>query len=102
MRHDRHASWIHQRAGRLRNTLKSPRASSTLVNCFECDGPAIAICKFCGNAVCHEHRSTGRYVTGWRAWGAGTFRDFGSNRADLVEVLDATWCGRCTVQHHEE
>jgi hypothetical protein len=69
------------------------------MNCFECDATAVAVCKFCGNAVCHDHRAAGRYVTGWRGWGARVMTEWGEDKADLLIIPEAAWCGRCAVQH---
>src|SRR5256885_2389669 len=37
------------------------------MNCYYCEKPARAICRFCGAAVCPDHTRANRFVSGWAA-----------------------------------
>ena len=63
------------------------------MHCYYCDNDARAVCRFCGAAVCPDHRKAGRFVSGWASHG-----ELSATRADYVIVNNAIWCGSCSVQ----
>ncbi len=63
------------------------------MHCYYCDNDARAVCRFCGAAVCPDHRKAGRFVSGWASHG-----ELSGTRADYVIVNNAIWCGHCSVQ----
>jgi hypothetical protein len=58
------------------------------VNCWHCRRTAVAICRFCGRAVCEDHAETAPFVLDLYTGKAG------NTRALVVE--DAISCGACT------
>jgi hypothetical protein len=58
------------------------------VNCWHCRRTAVAICRFCGRAVCEDHAETAPFVLDLYPGKAGT------TRALVVE--DAISCGACS------
>ncbi len=60
----------------------------TQVNCWHCRRTAVAICRFCGRAVCEDHAETAPFVLDLYTGKAGT------TRALVVE--DAISCGACS------
>ena len=60
------------------------------MKCVECEEEAVAICKFCGRAVCKEHIQVNVFVSGYTSWG-GAF----SLTNNAVRIEDAVWCGIC-------
>jgi hypothetical protein len=61
-----------------------------IMRCSECGTEAVAICKFCGRAVCGEHIKTEIFVSGYTSVG-GLF----STTQNAVRVEDAVLCGIC-------
>jgi hypothetical protein len=52
------------------------------------------VCQFCGRAVCAEHISQQRFVTGFTSVaGIWSFKD------NAVSVEDAVWCGLCHPEY---
>jgi hypothetical protein len=62
------------------------------MKCFECSDDAVAICKFCGRAVCAPHARQEAYVTGFT--GVGGPISFTRN---ALRIEDAVWCGHCKL-----
>jgi len=60
------------------------------MKCIHCEEEARAVCQFCGRAVCEEHISEKRFVSGFTAIG-----QILSLTDNAVEVDDAVWCGLC-------
>ena len=58
------------------------------MKCVECEEEAVAICKFCGRAVCNEHIKTNVFVSGYSAVGG-----FLSSTKNAFRTEDAVWCG---------
>jgi len=60
------------------------------MKCIACENEARALRKFCGRAVCQQHISQQRYVTGYsRTGGRLAFTDIG------LSIQDTVWCGIC-------
>ena len=57
------------------------------MNCWHCDRPAHAMCRFCGRAVCREHVQSLPCIV-------ALFRNDEGEQQALV-VGDAVWCGVC-------
>ena len=57
------------------------------MNCWTCDRPAHAVCKFCGRAVCKDHVKTLPAIL-------GLFRADDASLQALVEP-EAVHCGIC-------
>ncbi len=57
------------------------------MNCWHCERPAHATCRFCGRAVCREHTQTLPYI-------AELYRSETGVQKALV-VTDAVYCGVC-------
>ena len=64
------------------------------MKCIECEEEAVAICKFCGRAVCKEHIKAKEFVSGYTSWG-GAF----SSTENAVRIKDAVWCGICHPEY---
>jgi hypothetical protein len=65
------------------------------VNCWKCDDrgearPALAVCSFCGRAVCKEHSST---MPSFIAMFLG-----GNSTPKGLAVANVIWCGICEPQ----
>lgn len=60
------------------------------MKCSQCDNEASAICQFCGRAVCADHSSNARFVSGFSSVGG-----WASATDNAVEVDDAVHCGIC-------
>jgi len=57
------------------------------MNCWHCDRPAHAACRFCGRAVCREHTQTLPHIE-------AVFHDDEFKYKALV-VPEAVYCGVC-------
>ena len=57
------------------------------MNCWLCDRPAHAVCRFCGRAVCKEHTKTLPHLE------ALYRNDKGVHQA--LVVAEAVYCGVC-------
>ena len=60
------------------------------MECWECERPAHAICRFCGRGVCKQHAQEKPYIV-----------DIFHNRAGqhkAVVVGKTIWCGICEPQ----
>lgn len=57
------------------------------MNCWHCDRPAHAHCKFCGRAVCKEHAKAMPHIV-------GLYRD-PKNAMQALVTPDAVHCGMC-------
>jgi hypothetical protein len=57
------------------------------MNCWHCDRPAHAVCRFCGRAVCREHVQKMPYI----------LEVFGSETQEYkgLVVPDVVHCGVC-------
>ena len=64
------------------------------MKCITCGADAVAVCKFCGRAVCKEHIQTDTFTSGYSAKAA-----FWSMAHNAVRVEDAVWCGICHPEH---
>jgi len=64
------------------------------MKCIRCDQEARAVCQLCGRAVCAEHISERRFVSGFTS--KGGWWSLGEN---AVEVRDAVWCGLCHPEY---
>jgi hypothetical protein len=60
------------------------------MKCVQCENEASAICQFCGRAVCADHISTLRFVSGYTPM----LPRF-SKTENAVSVADAVHCGVC-------
>jgi hypothetical protein len=60
------------------------------MNCWECEKPANAVCKFCGRAVCKDHASKMPMFLAMYLGGNSTPKG--------LVVSDAIWCGQCQPQ----
>ena len=60
------------------------------MKCAKCGEEAVAICKFCGRAVCNEHIETKEFMSGYTGWGGAL-----SLTDNAVRVEDAVWCSKC-------
>jgi hypothetical protein len=65
------------------------------MKCIQCEKEARAICQFCGRAVCEDHISKQRFVSGYTS--SGGILSFTDNG---VSVPDAVWCGQCQPEFH--
>ena len=57
------------------------------MECWHCERPAHAICRFCGRAVCKTHAQTMPFIL-------EIFRD-AAGKHKAVVVADTIWCGVC-------
>ena len=64
------------------------------MKCVKCGTDAVAICKFCGRAVCEEHIQTQAFASGFSAKGG-----FWNMQENAVRIRDAVWCGVCHPEH---
>ena len=64
------------------------------MKCIECGSDAVAICQFCGRAVCQEHVKTKLFVSGYS--GKASFWNLADN---AVRVEDAVHCGVCHPEY---
>ena len=60
------------------------------MECWQCERPAQAVCRFCGRAVCKEHAQT-------RAFVLEIYRGRDARYKGLT-VADVIWCGLCQPQ----
>ncbi len=64
------------------------------MKCFICEKEAVAICKYCGRAICKEHTKEGPLVVhGIGIGGVGAHREW-------LEIRGAVWCGICKIKGH--
>lgn len=64
------------------------------MKCVRCGAEAVAVCKFCGRAVCEDHIQSGLFVSGYSAKGG-----FWNMQDNAVRVADAVSCGICHPEH---
>lgn len=64
------------------------------MKCITCGEEAVAICQFCGRAVCQEHIQQDSFTSGFSAKGG-----FWNMQENAVRVQDAVWCGVCHPEH---
>ena len=57
------------------------------MNCWHCDRPAHAVCRFCGRGLCREHVKGMPFILEVYRSEAGP--------AKALVVADAAWCGVC-------
>jgi hypothetical protein len=57
------------------------------MNCWHCERPAHAVCRFCGRALCKEHVRKMPYILEVYRGEAGPTK--------ALVVADAVWCGVC-------
>lgn len=57
------------------------------MNCWHCDRPAHAVCRFCGRGLCREHVKGMPYILEVYRGPTGP--------AKALVVADAVWCGVC-------
>lgn len=60
------------------------------MECWHCERPAHASCKFCGRAVCKTHTEEKPYIIHSYRTTTGKYKAF--------VVAGAVWCGICTPQ----
>jgi hypothetical protein len=60
------------------------------MNCWHCERPAHAICRFCGRAVCKEHTQTMPFILAVFPGAEG--------KARALIVGDTVYCGVCRPQ----
>ncbi len=60
------------------------------MECWHCERPAHAVCKFCGRGVCKTHTREKPYIL-------HTYRTPGGDYKGIV-VAGAVWCGECRPQ----
>jgi hypothetical protein len=65
------------------------------MKCIKCENEARAVCQFCGRAVCQEHISEQRFVSGYTSLGG-----IWSSTDNAFSVDDAVWCGMCHPEYH--
>ncbi len=62
------------------------------MKCVQCGRDAVAVCKFCGRAVCKDHIKEGPILRqGIHCEGA-----IGAEK-EWLEISKAVWCGTCHV-----
>lgn len=57
------------------------------MNCWHCDRPAHAVCRFCGRGLCKEHVKSMPFIL-------EVYRS-GTGLAKALVVADAAWCAVC-------
>lgn len=57
------------------------------MNCVRCNRTALAVCRFCGRAVCQDHLETKPYIV-------SLYQGKGGIQKAIV-VPDAIYCGLC-------
>ncbi len=60
------------------------------MECWQCERPAHAVCRFCGRGVCKTHAHSRPFITDIFRNAAGEYR--------AVAVADTIWCGICEPQ----
>lgn len=60
------------------------------MECWHCERPSHATCKFCGRAVCKTHAQEKPYIIHAYRTSTGVYKAF--------VVAGAVWCGICTPQ----
>ena len=60
------------------------------MECWHCERPSHASCKFCGRAVCKTHTQEKPYII-------HSYRS-GNNDFKAIVVAGAVWCGVCNPQ----
>jgi hypothetical protein len=69
------------------------------MKCAQCGSEAVAICKFCGRAVCKEHVRTKTYASGYGQKIKDNLWPSGSPTGLIIS--DAAWCGQCNVDYQK-
>lgn len=60
------------------------------MECWHCERPAHAVCKFCGRGVCKTHTREKPYILHTYRTTAGAYK--------AIVVAGAVWCGECRPQ----
>jgi hypothetical protein len=60
------------------------------MECWHCERPSHANCKFCGRAVCKTHTQEKPYIIHTYRTAAGVYK--------AIVVAGAVWCGVCNPQ----
>jgi hypothetical protein len=60
------------------------------MECWYCERPSHAICRFCGRSICKTHARQMPYII-------HTYRTSKEEYKAIV-VADAVWCGECKPQ----
>ncbi len=60
------------------------------MECWHCERPAHASCKFCGRAVCKTHAKEMPYIIHSYRTSKGEYK--------AIAVAGAIWCGECKPQ----
>ncbi len=60
------------------------------MECWHCERPAHAVCKFCGRGVCKTHTKEMPYVIHTYRTSTGTYK--------AIVVAGAVYCGVCKPQ----
>ncbi|MCB8984150.1 MAG: hypothetical protein H6659_10010 [Ardenticatenaceae bacterium] len=60
------------------------------MECWHCERPSHAICRFCGRAVCKTHAQEMPYIIHTYRTAKGEYKAF--------VVAGAVWCGECKPQ----
>ncbi len=58
--------------------------------CFRCDKPARGVCKFCGRALCEDHKQSFPYII--------TLYIGENQTPKAIVVADTLFCGTCKPQ----
>ena len=61
------------------------------MKCIKCNNDAVAVCKFCGRAVCKTHLQTMNYIV-------SVYPSTSKNVLKALVVADAVYCGICKPQ----
>ncbi len=61
------------------------------MNCWQCNQPAQAVCRFCGRAVCKGHAQTMNYIV-------SVYPSESKKVLKSLVVADAIFCGICKPQ----
>ena len=69
------------------------------MKCAECGSDAVAICKFCGRAVCADHLRNKDYASGFGTKVKANLWPSGSPTG--LTVRRAAWCGHCDVEYQK-
>ncbi len=65
------------------------------LKCFRCGIDAVAICRYCGRAVCKDHVKEGPVIRhGVYCEGA-----IGAKK-EWLEISGGVWCGICHIEPH--
>jgi hypothetical protein len=61
------------------------------MKCIQCGNDAVAVCRWCGRAVCEDHIKTMTYII-------SVYISNTKKVPKSLVVADAVWCGVCKPQ----